>query len=150
MRFDNTKGTPIIRTLEMDERGLKGVINRSKTSGLGKRVVLLLFYINKQAWIAEQRWLEIGWKLWIAMGAEAGLLLRDFMLPWPNKSCTGFVRKVVDYPIASTMSQALFNEIQAGKGEQRVALLHPWPGCIVDRTQRTGHDSHLGAGSQDP
>ena len=40
--------------------------------------------------------------IWCAMGIEAGMSSRDFMLPWPNRELTGFVRKVVDYPIAST------------------------------------------------
>ena len=37
MRFDDTKGTPN-RTMELLEFGLKGIINRSKTSDPGKRV----------------------------------------------------------------------------------------------------------------
>ena len=129
MRFDDTKGAPN-RTMEMFDWGLKGVINRSKTSGPGKRIVLLPFYVHKDAWLCESRWLAVGWKLWTAMGSEAGLLGRDFMLPWPNSNRNGFIRKMVDYPIASTMSQALFNEITQGKGDQRQLVLKPGVGVI--------------------
>ena len=118
------------RTLELSEACLKGVIHRSKTSGPGKRVVLLPFYISRQAWIMEKDWLEVGWKLWSSMGTSSGLVARDFMLPWPDKSCNGFVRKVVDYPIASTMSQALFNEIRMGKEEGAKHLMHPGLGIL--------------------
>ena len=136
VRFDDTKGVPN-RTLELSDTSLKGVIHRSKTSGPGKRVILLPFYISRQAWIMEKDWLEVGWKLWSAMGTSSGLATRDFMLPWPDKSCNGFVRKVVDYPIASTMSQALFNEIRMGKGEGSKPLLQPGLGVLwTERSER--------------
>ena len=93
-------------------------------------MILLPFYISRQAWIMEKDWLEVGWKLWSAMGTSSGLATRDFMLPWPDKNCSGFARKVVDYPIASTMSQALFNEIRAGKGEGAKPLLQPGLGVL--------------------
>ena len=86
----------------MREWGMKGIIDRSKTSGPGKKIVHLPFYVNKEAWLYDGRWLMTGWKIWCAMGIEAGMSSRDFMLPWPNRELTGFVRKVVDYPIAST------------------------------------------------
>ena len=129
LRFDDARGVPN-RTLELSEACLKGVIHRSKTSGPGKRVVLLPFYISRQAWIMEKDWLEVGWKLWSSMGTSSGLVARDFMLPWPDKSCNGFVRKVVDYPIASTMSQALFNEMRMGKEEGAKHLMHPGLGIL--------------------
>lgn len=116
MRFDDTKGVPN-RTLELS--------------------VLLPFYISRQAWIMEKDWLETGWKLWSSMGASAGLLTRDFMLPWPDKSCQGFIRKVVDSPIASTMSQALFNEIRLGREEGAKPLLYPGLGVLwTERSER--------------
>ena len=128
-RFDDTKGAPS-STMELLEWGLKGIIDRSKTSGPGKKVIHLPFYVSKEAWIHEKSWLLAGWKLWNAMGMEAGLLSRDFMLPWPNKALTGFIRKMVDYPIASTMSQALFNEIKTGKGSEKQLLLEPGMGVL--------------------
>ena len=129
MRFDDTKGTPN-RTMEMTEWGLKGVINRSKTSGPGKRVILLPFYVSREAWLAERGWLSVGWKLWTAMGSESGMLMRDFTLPWPNKDCSGFIRRVVDYPIASTMSNALFNELKLRQGEKFTSVMVPGIGVL--------------------
>ena len=129
MRFDDTKGTPN-RTIEMTEWGLKGIISRSKTSGPGKKIVTLPFYIHKDAWICEASWLTVGWKLWASMGVESGMQARDFMLPWPNNNRTGFIKKVVDYPIASAMSQALFNEMTVGKGNDRRTVLEPGLGVL--------------------
>ena len=61
MRFDDAKGTPS-QTMEMSEWGLKGIVHRSKSSGPGKKVALLPFYVNKDAWISEKSWLAVGWK----------------------------------------------------------------------------------------
>ena len=129
MRFDDTKGTPN-RTLEMTEFGLKGIINRSKTSGPGKRIILLPIYVSKEAWLVEREWLIVGWRLWTALGSEAGLLMRDFMLPWPNRDCSGFVRKVVDYAIAATMSNALCNELKLKQGGKKVPMMAPGIGVL--------------------
>ena len=127
MRFDDTKGVPN-RTMELTHLGLKGVINRSKTSGPGKRIVLSPFYVSKDAWLNDRSWLKEGWKLWNSMGVESGLPTIDFMLP-------GFVRKVVDYPIASAMSQALFNQLTTGKGDNRAPLLKGF-GRPLDRAYK--------------
>ena len=129
MRFDDTRGVPC-QSMELQEFGLKGVIHRSKTSGPGKRILLLPFYISKEAWLAEERWLQVGWKLWQEMGVKSGMAMRDFMLPWPTNDRNGFIRKVVDYPIASAMSQALFNEMTVGQVEKKKKLLQPGLGVL--------------------
>ena len=120
MRFDDTKGTP----------------NRSMDA-INKRIVLLPFYVSKPAWLKKENWLSEGWKLWNAMGAEAGILTRDFMLPWPNENMSGFARKVVDYPIASALSQALFGELLTNSEGQWQQLLAPGVGLLwTERSER--------------
>ena len=149
MRFDDTKGTPN-RTMELCEWGLKGVIHRSKTSGPGKRIVLLPFYLGKEAWICHENWLAVGWRFWNSMGMEAGMLMRDFMFPWPNRDRSCFIRKVVDYPVASTMSQALFGEIMVGRGNDRGPVLLPGLGVLWSEHSEKGHHPDMGSGSSHP
>ena len=90
MRFDDTRGTPN-RGIELKDTHLVGIIHKSKTSGPGKRVLLLPFYVSKEAWVSRHNWLEVGWRIWTHMGMEAGLLTRDFMLPWPSRDRRSFV-----------------------------------------------------------
>ena len=112
LRFDDTKGMPN-RSIELRENHLVGIIHKSKPSGPGKRILLLPFYVSKEAWVSYPKWLEVGWKIWNHMSMEAGLLTRDFMLPWPTMDRSGFARRMADYSTASAMSQALFGELWA-------------------------------------
>ena len=129
LRFDDTKGTPN-RSMELKETHLLGVIHKSKTSGPGKRVLLLPFYVSKESWVSRHNWLSVGWKIWNHMGMEAGMLTRDFMSTWPTANRTGFARRMADYATASAMSQALFNELWAMDRGQKVTLLFQGVGTL--------------------
>lgn len=72
MRFNDTQGVPE-RTMELGAFCLRGEIHRSKTTGPGKRVNIIPFYVCKEAWLSEPGWLEEGWKLWKLMTVQAGL-----------------------------------------------------------------------------
>lgn len=71
LRFDDTRGTPN-RSMELREGHLVGVIHKSKTSGPGKRVLLLPFYVSREAWVSRYNWLEVGWKIWTHMAQRTG------------------------------------------------------------------------------
>ena len=64
------------------------------------------------------------------MGVESGLLTRDFMLPWPSRDLASFARRVVDYPIASALSQALFVELKTEVDDRVQKLLFPSVGLL--------------------
>ena len=127
MRFDDTRGTPN-RGIELKDTHLVGIIHKSKTSGPGKRVLLLPFYVSKEAWVSRRNWLEVGWRIWTHMGMEAGLLTRDFMLPCARRR--SFVRRMADYSTASAMSQALFGELWSMEGGARTSLLFNGVGTL--------------------
>lgn len=129
LRFDDTRGTPN-RGMELRENHLVGVIHKSKTSGPGKKVLLLPFYISREAWVSRYNWLEVGWKIWTHMGMESGMLTRDFMLPYPTLSRRGFARRMADYATASAMSQALFGELWCMDGGTRTSLLFNGVGTL--------------------
>ena len=84
---------------------------RTKTSGPGKPVKSLQFYVSKDCWIDEPYWLQIGWELWEALGKEAGLADRDFLLPVPGSSLESLTRKVTSYADASTLAKALLSNL---------------------------------------
>ena len=86
--------------------------------------------MSKEAWVSRHNWLEVGWKIWNHMGMEAGMLTRDFMLPWPTACRTGFARRMADYSTASAMSQALFGELWVMDKGQRASLLFAGVGTL--------------------
>ena len=57
------------------------------------------------------------------MSVQAGLEGRDFMLPLPDKSLDGFIRRMADYGMASSMSQALLCELWLEHGGRKETLL---------------------------
>ena len=122
LRFHDTQGVPN-RTLELNPEGLKGEIHRSKTSGPGKKVAILKFYVSSEAWIHMKDWLSVGWLIWNKLGRDAGLLGRDFMLPCPGAGLDTFLRKMVDYATASAMSQALFQRLWLRKRNGKATVL---------------------------
>eukprot|EP00439_Symbiodinium_sp_Y106_P071490 s2019_g12.t2 len=91
--------------------GLEATLLRTKTSGPGKPVKSLQFYVSKDCWIDEPYWLQIGWELWEALGKEAGLADRDFLLPVPGSSLESLTRKVTSYADASTLAKALLSNL---------------------------------------
>ena len=129
MRFSDTQGIPS-RTVMLEDFGLKAEIYRSKTSGPGKKIQLLQVFVSKDAWIACPHWLACGWAIWRSMGTQSGMTSRDFMLPFPNEARSGFVRKVVDYQTASTMSQALFSALWTEQNGVRSTLLFNGVGVV--------------------
>ena len=106
MRFDDTTGLAF-DSLIMQPFGLEGELRKTKTSGPGKRVNILKLFISHDAYIREDEWLPIGWKLWKEMSVEKDMTKRDFFLPAPNRSLQGITRRFAGYAMASTMSHAL-------------------------------------------
>ncbi|CAJ1348464.1 unnamed protein product, partial [Effrenium voratum] len=110
LRFSDTQGMPFGK-LEMSGRGLRGVLERTKTTGAGKKVEIQHVFISVEAWLEEPRWLGVGYQLWKTMSEEAGLFNRDFLLALPNCEGTGIIGAMGKYYHASQMSQALLGEL---------------------------------------
>jgi hypothetical protein len=98
-------------TLEWQSFGLTGVLNRTKTTGPGKKVTLLRIFVSKDCWLECETWISTN-ELWIKMSQEAGLMERDFMLPCPVAALGGFGKRMVNYAMASRLSHALFNNLK--------------------------------------
>ena len=136
LRFSDTQGV-VAKTMKVNEDGLEAEIHRSKTSGAGKKLGVLKFFVSKHAWIDERHWLMIGWQLMKQMEHDAGVEERDFLLPAPKPSGDGFVRKMVSYALASAMSQAIFNMLWAEVRGVRKAMVEEEVGLTwTERSER--------------
>ena len=129
IRFSDTAGLDH-STLEWGPFGITAVLNKTKTSGPGKKVPLLRIWVNSECYVKDQTWISTGFELWMKMSMEAGLLERDFMLPCPNNSLNGFNKKVAKYADASRCSQALFGDMRTEYEGGTVPLLSEGVGTV--------------------
>lgn len=104
LRFDDAKGTPN-RSMELRDTHMVGIIHKSITSRPKKRNATPPILCQRGGLDQPTPLPGSGWKIWNHMGMEAGMLTRDFMLPWPTMCRTGFARRMADYSTASAMSQ---------------------------------------------
>eukprot|EP00439_Symbiodinium_sp_Y106_P000842 s905_g1.t1 len=79
LRHSDAQGVDV-SSMTLQDRGLEATLLRTKTSGPGKPIKSLQFYVSKDCWIDEPRWLQIGWELWQALGKEAGLAEQGFLV----------------------------------------------------------------------
>ena len=111
MRFDDTTGLAF-DSIVIHSFGLEGELRKTKTSGPGKKVNILKVFISHEAYVFEEEWLPVGWKIWKDMSIEKDLTSRDFFLPAPNRSLQGVVGRIANYSMASTMSHALSSALK--------------------------------------
>ncbi|CAE7206140.1 unnamed protein product [Symbiodinium natans] len=117
LRYSDTEGMPA-RTVQLQRRGLSARLERTKTSGAGKKREVLYAYVSKDAWLVCDEWLACGWKIWCDMSKAADLDGRDFFLARPRKDLDGLSGKMARYCHSAAMSQALFQRL---KGVSREA-----------------------------
>ena len=109
LRWDDTLGIPPSLVELREDRGMRGKIVRSKTTGEGRRVDTQEFFVSKDCWLLSPTWMVTGWKIFKEMGRAFGNLGRDFLLPRPDKHLRGFRGSMVRYSEALSMSRALLN-----------------------------------------
>lgn len=109
LRWDDTLGIPPSLVELREDRGMRGKIVRSKTTGEGRRVDTQEFFVSKDCWLLSPSWMVTGWKIFKEMGRAFGNLGRDFLLPRPDKHLCGFRGSMVRYSEALSMSRALLN-----------------------------------------
>ncbi|CAE7744931.1 unnamed protein product [Symbiodinium sp. CCMP2592] len=123
LRYSDTEGMPA-RAIVVDERGLSARLERTKTTGAGKKIAVLYAYVSSAVWLVEPCWLRVGWQLWQAMGDETAAASRDFFLLRPAAGLQGCTARMARYYHASAMSQALFRELRTDgvDGRELMAL----------------------------
>ena len=90
LRYSDTEGMPA-KSVSLEHRGLCARLDRTKTSGPGKKLEVLFAYVSKDAWLVEADWLSCG---------------------WPSRDLEGCVGKMARYCRAAAMSQALFQSLE--------------------------------------
>ena len=76
-------------------RGLRGVFDRTKTSGPGRRVRWLPFFVSFHCWVVCSDWLETGFKIWTSDGFS---FERDYLVPRPSASYSSCRPVMASYP----------------------------------------------------
>mgnify|MGYP001825758334 CR=1 FL=1 len=91
--------------IRFSTRGLEGLFDRTKTSGPGRRVRWLPFFVSRQAFVVDREWLQLGWGLWKSAGFD---FQRDFLVPRPSADFSSCVRVPASYSEMSRLSKQLF------------------------------------------
>ena len=53
--------------------GLQGEIVRAKTTGVGRRVEVVQFFVSANAWLVHEDWLKVGLQLFMTMNRSVGM-----------------------------------------------------------------------------
>jgi len=109
--------------LRCTESGLLLLIDRSKTSGPGKRMRWLPAYVAAGATITGLPWLQIGYELW---QSEALSYPRDYLLPLPTEDMVSVLKKPAGYSDSAALSRRLLGSlrgfvVQKGKKQRQPA-----------------------------
>ena len=84
-RADDLQGASF-DNMVITAEGLRGYADRTKTSGAGRRVRFLPFFIARESWLVNKRWLDQGFDIWT--GPEFNFK-RDYMIPRPTRNFKG-------------------------------------------------------------
>ena len=84
-RADDLQGASF-DNMVITAEGLRGYFDRTKTSGAGRRVRFLPFFIARESWLVNRRWLDQGFDIWT--GPEFNFK-RDYMIPRPTRNFKG-------------------------------------------------------------
>jgi hypothetical protein len=105
VRMDDVIGIDITR-LSITDVALRGVLTRTKTSGPGRQVVELPFFVSRKATLAGVDWVRMGFLIW---KSDEWSFKRDYFPLSPNKSQEGPTNK----PCPPALMQSIFLGILA-------------------------------------
>ena len=99
------------KDVTMQEGGMAARLQRTKTSGTGKRVKDLTLYVPEKAWLQSEGWLAEGHRLW----AEAAPWPRDYFLPRPAADLGTFVQRVAEPADLAALNVRILEELVVPK-----------------------------------
>jgi hypothetical protein len=115
MRFDDTLGLAP-SSFRMHETHLEGILQRTKSSGAGRKVRWLSIYIDKGATLSGEPWLERGYELWCQEGMSFD---RDYLLPLPAEGMQTCRPTPASYTEATTMGRLLLGLLRKPCWDER-------------------------------
>ena len=107
MRFDDTRGVRPSR-LRMGPQGLRGVIERSKTTGADKKTGELPIFVARHAGFSGRDWLREGFETWQHSDLSSD---RDYLLPLATPDFQGAVMRPAEYYDASAWGRQLLADL---------------------------------------
>ncbi|CAE8672089.1 unnamed protein product [Polarella glacialis] len=125
--------------LRLLPRGLEGQLERTKTSGPGRRIRWLPFFVSADATLAGVPWLAVGFEL---MGQGSFCFARDYLLPMPMESLQGAVAKPVDWAAATAMSRALLVDLKEVDRKEGTWVTVPDSPLFLNKFAATLHSEH--------
>ena len=115
MRHSDIEGAPYDRFRLDLSRGLSLVLERTKTSGAGKKNEVLFAFVALFAYVADPKWLVTGWGIWKDLTIKSNTNARDFMLCRPTPDLESFLPVMAKYADATSLSQALLADLKRPK-----------------------------------
>ena len=111
-------------SLRLNRLGLVGVLEKTKTTGAGKRIRHLPIYICHSAYFMAPDWLTVGWKVWSDPEMSFG---RDYFLPLPKPDWTGVCTRMAEYADSAGLSVQLLRRMHVPRrqGSTWVQSKHP-------------------------
>lgn len=148
MRFDDVQGVDHENFNLRRDGVLYGELWRTKTSGMGKKVERLNFFISPGAWVLHANWLHRGFTVNTVLSRSSAMEDRDYLVPKPQPNLMGFRKSMVKYPDALIMGRALLRELplllEAQEGDEARA-----DGRLIDLEAVGFWSEHSERGSMD-
>ena len=92
-------------SLKMSTLGLSGVLDRTKTSGPGKRIRFRPIFISCRVFFMNPDWLQQGWSIWCSAECQ---FERDYFLPLPNADGSAAMHSMATYARTLALSKQFF------------------------------------------
>jgi len=119
MRLDDVVGIDVTR-LSLTDVALKGILVRTKTSGPGRPVTELPFFVSRKATLAGVDWVRMGYLIW---KSDAWSYRRDHFPLCPNKQQDGPISKPMTPPLMQSFFLGLLAHL---KRPVRPTVLAGW------------------------
>jgi hypothetical protein len=105
LRTDDVSGL-LPSTMLLTQRGLQGWLDRTKTSGAGRRIRWMPIFVSRGAFVAQHLWLEVGWSIWQSVEFNID---RDYFLPLANATLDGVKHSQASYHDQMIASGTLYS-----------------------------------------
>jgi hypothetical protein len=107
LRSDDTEGM-VPQELRLTDAGLEGVLERSKTSGPGRRCRHLPFFVSHSAFLGHRGWLQCGYDL---MRSTDLSFPRDYLVPIAGAGYSEVIHKMARYQDRALYGRALLVDL---------------------------------------
>jgi hypothetical protein len=107
MRSGDTEGA-LPASFKLTDAGLEGVLDRTKTSGPGRRVRHLPFFVSASCFIFQEGWLRAGYDLLVSVDFA---FPRDYLVPLADSTFERPMKKMASYTDRAAYGRALLAEL---------------------------------------